>query len=133
MRVILCVAGFIVAMLATPNAFAATVAFRDLTPQQTAALDASQERLTAFDHALQMLDQRYARNRISLSDYRYQERDLLGFIANEADFQNAILHKDRPDPFMLSSDQSEKISQGCAYAAEFLAKGGLAFLQVLNR
>jgi hypothetical protein len=132
MRAMPGLAGCFLTLLAAFPASAATVAFRDLSPQQVAALDASQNRLATFDRALQTLDARRARQRISLRDYNYQEHDLLAFIANEADFQNAILHKDATDPFMLSSDQCDKIGEGCEYAGAILAKAGMAFLQGLN-
>lgn len=121
-------AGCLVFLLAALPVSAATVPLRDLTPQQVAALDDSQERLGTFDRALQALDARRARHKISLRDYRFQEHELLAFIANEADFQNAILHKDRTDPFILSTSQSNAIEEGCGYVLVFLARAGLECL-----
>jgi hypothetical protein len=128
MRAMPGLAGVLVSLFVMLPASAATVSFRDLTAQQIAALDASQQRLATFDRALQALDQRRARRDISLKEYKYQEHDLLAFIANEADFQNAILHKDRTDPFTLSSDQSDKLKDGCEAALVILARGGLSLL-----
>ncbi len=96
--------------------FGKTRALKDLSPQQAAALNLSEDRLATFDRALQVLDERRARHLVSAREYEFQRNDLVGFIANEAQFQNAILVKESV-PFELFP---EKVVQGLEEAAAIL-------------
>jgi hypothetical protein len=123
-----CLAVFFIAVPAS----ASTNSWNDLSAQQVAALDASQQRLGEFDRALQILDRRHARGQLSRQDYQMQQHELVGFIANEADFQNAILHKDSAEAFVLSSEQTENLKNACGAVLAVLARVGLQALTAIH-
>jgi ABC-type uncharacterized transport system fused permease/ATPase subunit len=132
MRALPGLAGCVLALFISLPAFAATVAFKDLSAQQIAALDASQQRLGEFYRALQILDARRARGKLLKQDYRRQQHELVGFIANEAEFQNAILHKEGTDGFVLSSEQLDKLQEGCETALAIVGRLGLEALTLIR-
>jgi hypothetical protein len=132
MRATLRLAGCLVALFLGVTAGAHTKSWKDLDGQQIAALQASQQRLGEFDHALRILDQRRARGRVSRQDYQFQQHQLVGFIANEADFENAILHKDSGEAFILSSEQTDNLKNACEGVVAVLGRVGLQALTLIR-
>ncbi len=74
------------------------IPYRKLTPEQRAALDASQHRLATLDRELQGLEYARRHGRISSKEYAYEAHDLTAYIAAESKFQNNILVDDQPFP-----------------------------------
>jgi hypothetical protein len=68
--------------------------FNDLSAQQVAALQNSEQRLIAYDHALQSLEDRHLRRKVDARAYETRKDELLALICDEAQFQNAVLTKD---------------------------------------
>jgi len=132
MRATLRLAGCLAVLLLAAPADARTKSWKDLDGPQIVALQASQQRLDEFDRALQILDQRRARGRLSRQNYQFQQHQLVGFIANEADFQNAILHKDSAEAFILSREQLENLTNACGAVLVLLARVGLQVLASIH-
>ena len=66
----------------------------DLSAVQISALQESNERLDTFDKRLMDLDARFANKKIHVAAYKRQSTELTSLIAEECQFQNAILIKD---------------------------------------
>jgi hypothetical protein len=90
---------------------AATRKISDLSAQQIAALEESEQRLAAYDHALQSLDDSRLRRKIGSSDYATRKNALIILICDEAQFQNAVLTKDSNKPEPTTEDVLSTIAK----------------------
>ncbi|MCE0523521.1 MAG: hypothetical protein LV480_11495 [Methylacidiphilales bacterium] len=68
--------------------------YDDLSAVQVGALQESNERLDAFDKQLMELDDKLAKGKIHVAEYKKRADELTSLIAEESQFQNAILIKD---------------------------------------
>jgi hypothetical protein len=68
--------------------------YDDLSAVQISALQESNEWLDAFDKNLMELDAKLARGKIHVAGYKRRADELTSLIAEESQFQNAILIKD---------------------------------------
>lgn len=84
----------------------------DLSSTQILALQDSERRLITYDFALQELQKARNSRKITDQQFRYQDQELTGFISEEAEFQNAILIKERKPPI----DVGELLENFARYA-----------------
>jgi hypothetical protein len=68
--------------------------YDDLSAVQISALQESNARLDTFDQRLQELDSMLAQRKIHAREYKRRADELTSLIAEESQFQNAILIKD---------------------------------------
>jgi outer membrane murein-binding lipoprotein Lpp len=68
--------------------------YDELSTVQISALQESNARLDTFDQRLQELDSKLAQRKIHAAEYKRRADELTSLIAEESQFQNAILLKD---------------------------------------
>jgi hypothetical protein len=116
----LCAASF----LSFSPARAHVRSLQSLTPEETEALAASQQRLVIFDRELQSLDARLARRQVSRRQYAYEQHDLIVLISGEAAIQNGILRHSEP----LISEGTREVLENIARCTVLVPAYALAFV-----
>ena len=86
----------VVALVATMvfNGCSTVQSYDDLSAVQISALQESDQRLDVFDQRLKELDDKLAKGKIHIAAYKRQADALTSLIAEESQFQNAILTRD---------------------------------------
>jgi predicted aminopeptidase len=97
--------------------------YDDLSAVQISALQESNERLDTFDKRLQELDNQLATRKIRAAAYKRQADELTSLIAEESQFQNAILIKDPKIKVMARHllDNIQKAIEATPVIAEAIA------------
>jgi len=97
--------------------------YDDLSAVQISALQESNERLDIFDKRLQELDNQLADRKIHAAAYKRQADELTSLIAEESQFQNAILIKDPKIKVMARHllDNIQKAIEATPVIAEAIA------------
>ena len=119
----------VMAILCVPAAARASVkSFNELSSEQILALQDSEQRMLIYDRALTVLDQEKKAHRIGAKAYQYREHDLVGYIAEEASFQNAILIKEKTASSIDLGEIAQKAAGPMEEAAMVIFRAGCAYV-----
>ena len=102
--------------------------YDDLSAVQISALQESNERLDAFDKRLMELDHQLASREIHAAAYKRQADELTSLIAEDCQFQNAILIKD-PKIKIMAQHLLDNIQKAFAASPVIVAKLALGVLE----
>ena len=104
--------------------------YDDLSAVQISALQESNERLDTFDKQLMELDDKLARRKIHAVEYKRQADELTSLIAEESQFQNAILIKD-PKIKVMAQHLLDNIQKAFEASPVIVAKVAIGVLEGL--
>jgi len=102
----------------------------DLSAVQISALQESNERLDTFDKQLMQLDAKLARKKVHTAAYKRQADQLTALIAEECQFQNAVLIKD-PKIKVLAQELLDNIQKAVDASPQVLGALAQAALRAL--
>jgi len=104
--------------------------YDDLSAVQVKALQESNARLDAFDRSLMELDKKFAKGKIPPDAYKRRSHELTSLIAEECQFQNAILVKDPKIKIMAQNllDNIQKAAEATPKIATAITVGVLKAL-----
>jgi len=104
--------------------------YDDLSAVQISALQESNERLDTFDKRLVILDDKLARGKVHVAEYKRRADELTSLIREESQFQNAILIKD-PKIKVLAQHLLDNIQKVFAESPLIVAKLATGVLEGL--
>lgn len=105
--------------------------YDDLSAVQINALQESNARLDMFDQRLRQLDTELARGKIHTGFYKQRAAELTSLIAEESEFQNAILVQDSKIK-VLARKLADGIQKTLAAAPEVLGVIAMGALKALS-
>jgi hypothetical protein len=112
-----------------PDALATSIkSLGELNAQQAVALEDSQQRLLLFDRELQVVESQRMRRQINRQEFERKQSELVNVIADEAEFQNALLTKQKPNFELLSEKECEALKGFGEWFFTALPRIALAFI-----